>query len=205
MHLHAEPTTGFAPLALTWMGMMAAMMAPAAWPWVHAFARLTTDAGSPLTRATATAAFTGGYLAAWTLYAAGAALLQMAASRWGLLDSAQALTPALGAAVLLAAGAFQFAALKRACLTHCRSPFGYFLSRWRNGHVGGLRMGFEHGLFCVGCCWAIMATVFAVGLVNVWWMAALAALAFAEQVVPVGDRLRVATGVVLIAAGLARL
>ena len=110
-------------------------------------------------------------------------------------------TSALGAAVFLFAGLYQFAPIKRACLTHCRTPLRYFLSRWHDGPAGGFRLGVNHGLFCVGCCWALMATSFAVGIMTVWWMAALAAIAVMEQVVPHGHRLRVPLGVGFMIAG----
>jgi predicted metal-binding membrane protein len=205
MHAHAAASAGFVPVALMWVGMMTAMMTPTVWPWIRVFADLGTRADRGFARARVVAGFAGGYFSAWTLYAMAAALLQILAGRVGLLDPVRGLTPGLGAAVLLVAGAYQFAPLKRACLIHCRSPFGYFLSRWPSGPIGGFRMGFGHGLFCVGCCWALMATVFAVGVMNVWWMAALAAAAFVEQVVPFGDRLRVPLGLTLVVVGLARL
>jgi predicted metal-binding membrane protein len=202
-NVHAA--TGVVPLALMWMGMMAVMMAPAVWPWVRVFAGLCAEADSRLARVTATAAFVGGYLAAWALYSIAAALLQKGAESAGLLDPVRGLTPAVGAGVLIGAGAYQFAPLKRACLTHCRSPFGYFVTRWRNGPIGGFGIGLGHGFFCVGCCWALMATVFAVGVMNAWWMAALAATAFAEQVVPRGDLVRAPLGVALIVMGVLRI
>lgn len=106
----------------------------------------------------------------------------------------------LSALILFTAGAFQFAPLKRACLMHCRNPLTYFLARWRDGSSGGFRMGFHHGLFCVACCWALMATTLAVGVMSLWWMAALALVTFAEQVSPWGDRVRQIAGIGLIAA-----
>ena len=108
------------------------------------------------------------------------------------------------AIVFLAAGLYQFAPLKRACLTHCRSPIGFFLTRWRNGPAAGFRIGLEHGIHCLGCCWALMATALAVGVMNLWWMAALAAIALVEQVAPHGDTFRRPLGVALIAAGVWR-
>ena len=106
--------------------------------------------------------------------------------------------------ILFTAGAFQFAPLKRACLMHCRNPLTYFLTRWRDGAAGGFGMGFHHGLFCVACCWALMATTVAVGVMSLWWMAALAAIALVEQVAPHGDTFRRPLGVALIAAGVWR-
>jgi predicted metal-binding membrane protein len=110
--------------------------------------------------------------------------------------------PWLGAVIFLVAGLYQFAPLKRACLTHCRTPLGYFLTRWRNGPMGAVRMGLHHGLFCVGCCWALMATAFAVGVMNAWWMAALSVLALVEQVAPRGQAVRRVLGAAFLVAGI---
>ena len=104
--------------------------------------------------------------------------------------------------IFLVAGIYQFAPLKRACLTHCRTPFGYFLTRWIDGPIGALRMGLQHGLFCVGCCWALMATAFAVGAMNLWWMTALGTVALLEQTTPQGELLRRALGAAFLVAGL---
>ena len=197
MHLHPE---SFLPLAAAWFGMMVAMMAPAVWPWVRAFHRFGKRSS-----AIDTALFSTGYLAAWLAYSVAAAALHLALQRAGTLDPVRGLAPVAGAGLLVLAGAYQFAPLKRACLTHCRNPISYLLARWHDGPMGGFRVGLGHGLFCVGCCWALMATALAVGVMNLWWMAALAGVAFVEQVVPHGDRLRIPLGVALIGAGLYRL
>ncbi|MEO8677693.1 MAG: DUF2182 domain-containing protein [Vicinamibacterales bacterium] len=190
MHVHlAAP--GFVALSGMWLVMMTLMMAPTVWPWVRAFHSFGASADTPASRTVATTTFLGGYVMAWLLYSAAAAGFQLQIT----------VTAYVGAALLIGAGVFQFAPLKRACLTHCRSPFGYFLARWRNGPAGGFRMGFAHGVFCVGCCWALMATALAVGMTNLVWMGALTAAAFAEQTLPRGDRLRAPIGLALIAAG----
>lgn len=167
-------------LTAMWFVMMAAMMAPTVWPWVRSFHRLGG----------ATLPFAFGYLAAWLGYSVAAAAVQLAVR-----------TPAmLAPAVFVVAGLWQFAPTKRACLDHCRNPISYFLARWRGGPAGGFRMGFDHGIYCVGCCWAIMATMLFVGMSSVWWIAVLAGVTFVEQVAPRGDRLRIPLGLVLIAA-----
>lgn len=172
--------------------MMAVMMAPTVWPWVRSFHHFS-DHSSPW----ATAEFAGGYLSAWVGYSAIAAALQLAlagtVSRW------------LAAGLFASAGIYQFAPLKRSCLTHCRNPLTYFLSRWRNGPAAGFRMGLHHGLFCIGCCWATMATMLLVGVSSAAWMVLLAALAFVEQVLPFGHRARVPIGLAFCAAAALRL
>jgi predicted metal-binding membrane protein len=202
MHAHdgATGAAGFGLLTVMWFGMMTAMMAPTVWPWVQSFHRFSGRESRKGFRPTAE--FVAGYLIAWLVYAIGAACLQLVLQRAGLLRHPTAsMTSRLGAAVFVFAGLYQFAPIKRACLTHCRTPLGYFLRRWHDGPASGFRMGVSHGLFCVGCCWALMATSFAVGVMNVWWMAALAALAVTEQVAPHGHQLRVPLGVSLVIAG----
>lgn len=200
-HTHAAPGLAFWPLTLMWLGMMAAMMAPTAWPWVRAFHRFSDS--EQAAGVGGTTRFASGYLLAWFAYAVGAALLQRALQEAGLMATSGAfVVPWLGAVIFVVAGLYQFAPLKRACLTHCRTPMGYFLTRWRNGPIGAFRMGLHHGLFCVGCCWALMATAFAVGVMNVWWMAALTVLALAEQIAPHGHLLRRLLGAAFLGAGI---
>jgi len=202
MHGHAAASgaAGFWPLVAMWFGMMTAMMAPTVWPWVRSIHRLSGRESGRSIRATAE--FVAGYLLAWLVYSIGAAFLQLVLQRAGILGHpAASVTSGLGAAVFLFAGLYQFAPIKRACLTHCRTPLGYFLSRWHDGPASGFHLGVNHGLFCVGCCWALMATAFAVGIMNVWWMAVLAAIAVMEQVAPHGHRLRVPLGVGFMIAG----
>lgn len=204
-HGHADlSATAYALATVMWLGMMAIMMAPALWPWLQAFHRLDHRPRGPLRRTASTVSFAGGYLTAWLGYALPAAALQIGLQSAGALDVVSGLAPAIGAGVLVVAGLFQLTPLKRACLTHCRSPFSYFLSRWRNGPPGGFRLGIGHGVYCVACCWALMTTALAVGVMNLWWMAALAGAVCAEQVVSWGHRLRVPLGVALIVAGVWR-
>jgi predicted metal-binding membrane protein len=180
------------------------MMAPTAWPWLRAFQRITGPSRG-VARIASTLSFAGGYLSAWLVYSIAAAGAQLLVSRAGWFSHQPALPPTLGAAVLIAAGMFQLTPLKTACLRHCRNPLTFLLARWRNGPMGGYRLGLSHGWFCVGCCWALMATVFAVGLTNLLWMLALTALVFIEQAVPGGDRLSAAAGLALILGGVARI
>ena len=149
-HRHGADAIDLLSLTAMWIGMMAAMMVPTAWPWLLTFQRLCGPAAG-LARAASVSLFAGGYLSAWTVYASGAAVLQYAFSRAGWLDRNSALGTAAGAAVLIGAGLFQFTPWKRACLTHCRNPLSFLLARWHNGPIGGYRLGLSHGWFCVGC------------------------------------------------------
>ena len=184
-----------------WLAMMTAMMAPAAWPWVRAFHRFGVDVD-------AASGARGGDAVVFErlprrlarLFRRGGAAAAGTCPRCRGFDGRH--SPTGGGGHPSVAGLYQFAPQKRACLTHCRNPITYFLSRWRNGSPAGFRLGFGHGVFCVGCCWALMATALVVGMANLWWMAALTAVAFIEQVVPHGDRIRMPLGITLIAAGL---
>lgn len=200
---HDTPAA-FLPLAMMWLAMMAVMMTPTVWPWLVAFGRLTAAGPGLWPRFGATIPFAGGYASAWAGYAALAAGLQVALASTGWLDGNGALPRGAGAIVLVMAGAYQFVPLKRACLRHCRSPLTTLLNRWHDRAPHGFGLGLAHGAFCVGCCWALMATSLAVGMASVWWMALLAAIVFVEQVAPGGDRVRVPLGLALMAGGLVR-
>jgi predicted metal-binding membrane protein len=193
-------------LAAMWLVMMIVMMAPVVWPWVRAFHRFDLSGRRADGSSLATAEFIGGYIVAWSGYALVAAAVQIGLQKLQMFDVVgDRLGPWPAATVLAAAGLYQLAPLKRACLTHCRNPMTYFLTRWRPGPAGGLRIGLAHGAYCVGCCWALMATAFAVGVMNTWWMAFLTAAAFIEQVSPWGARLRVPLAIAMGAAAAARL
>jgi predicted metal-binding membrane protein len=202
-HAHGAADASFWTFALMWFGMMAAMMAPTAWPWVRAYHRFS--AGQHGAGFGDTTQFASGYLLAWLVYAIAAALLQRALQITGLMVPGDVVIPPVGAIIFLVAGLYQFAPLKRACLTHCRTPLGYFLTRWIDGPGGAFRMGLHHGLFCVGCCWALMATAFAVGVMNAWWMLALGIVALVEQIAPHGQLVRRVLGVAFLLAGAVRL
>ena len=178
---------------------MTAMMAPTVMPWLTAVHRFTDRSVTRAGRFGATAAFASGYLVVWLAYSVCAAAAQVALQMFESVSAGSHVR----AAVLVAAGLFQLAPLKHACLTHCRNPLTYFLTRWRSGPVGGFHMGLGHGAYCVGCCWALMATALALGVMNLWWMAALTAAVFVEQVVPRGQLIRVPLALALIVAGVA--
>jgi predicted metal-binding membrane protein len=111
----------------------------------------------------------------------------------------------LGGVVLVAAGVFQWTTLKHACLRNCRSPIAFIMTSWRDGVRGALRMGLDHGAYCLGCCWLLMAVLFVAGVMNLLWVAAIAVFVLAEKIVPRGDLLARAAGVVLVGAGAALL
>jgi predicted metal-binding membrane protein len=187
---------------IMWAVMMAAMMLPAAMPMVSVFGTLNKSRGE----ASRTIAFVAGYLALWTAFAAAATAAQWTLLTNGLLSPMiVSMSPALSAALLVIAGAFQFTPLKHACLRACRSPLGFLLTDWRDGLWGAARMGARHGLYCLGCCWALMALLFVGGAMNLLWIAALTLLVAMEKLAPKGDILAKALGALMIGAGIARL
>ncbi len=187
--------------ALAWLLMIAAMMLPTTLPLLGLFGRMTAarpDAGRLL------ACVVAGYTVAWLgfgLLAHGLdSTLHLAAAKG---DWWAAHGELVGAAVLLAAGAFQFSALKYRCLERCRTPFAFINARWRGLRPSreAFRLGLEHGLYCVGCCWALMLVMFVVGMGNLGWMLTVAAAMAAEKNLPWGRRLRAPLGLGLIAWG----
>jgi predicted metal-binding membrane protein len=114
-------------------------------------------------------------------------------------------SPILGGLLLIAAGVYQWTPLKHACLDHCRSPLHFVMAHWRPGVGGAFRMGLEHGAFCVGCCWFLMGLLFVAGVINMLWVAAIAAFVLLEKVAPQGARVGQASGVLLVLAGAALL
>ena len=171
----------------TWVVMMAAMMFPSIAPMVLTYQRIQLgkrERGLPVTVG-ATMVFVAGYLVAWTATGLGFYAVLAAARAADLSGITWDQTGRyLAGGVIIAAGGYQFTPLKQACLTKCRDPFLFLLTSWRGGRTGALRMGIEHGVWCVGCCWALMAALFALGVMSVGWMAFIAALIAIEKLLP---------------------
>jgi predicted metal-binding membrane protein len=186
-----------------WSVMMVAMMLPTTLPAVTVFANLARRRGLQTDSVSLTVVFVAGYVVAWTGYSAAAAVGEVALSRMALLTPMlQSASIALSAVILLGAGAFQFTSLKDACLTKCRTPLAFFLAEWRDGKAGALALGFKHGSYCVGCCWALMAVMFVVGAMNLLWMGALTLFVLGEKLAPARWQFRHVAGVVLVLWGL---
>lgn len=200
-HRHGIDIPSFLYVVVMWQAMMLAMMTPAFLQWMLTFAALTADPNRGAARLMPVPALASGYFVVWLIYSLGGAAVQIALQATGLLSGGKIAGPA-AAAVLIAAGLFQFAPFKRACLKHCRNPLTYFLSRWRCGPAGGFRLGLLHAAYCVGCCWLLMLTGLAMGVMNLAWMAVLTLVIAAEQVLPHGDRIARAAGVVIAGWGL---
>lgn len=169
-----------------WVAMMAAMMFPSIGPMVLMHVRIQggqRQRGKPAVGATA--CFVAGYLVAWSV----AGLVGYALYRLGKAATGDAFAwdnagPYLAGGIVLAAAAYQLTPLKDTCLRHCRSPLAFLLSHWRPGRFGGLQMGVVHGGWCIGCCWALMAALFALGVMSLGWMALIAALIAVEKLLP---------------------
>lgn len=201
--LQAWTPTAVLLLFVMWAVMMAAMMLPSAAPMILLFTSVHRKRRAQGRPYVPTAFFLLGYLIVWTAYSAAATLAQWALHSAALLSPAMVSTsPALGGGLLVAAGVFQWTPLKHACLTACRSPMGFLMSDWREGTRGALVMGLRHGSYCVGCCWAIMALLFVAGVMNLVWVAALAAFVLIEKVAPAGEWVGRAAGVFLVGWGL---
>jgi predicted metal-binding membrane protein len=180
-----------------WVVMMAAMMFPSIAPTVALYARMTKTR-LPL----APAAFTAGYLLTWAAAGVAAWTIALGTSRlagdflaWGNAGRWLA-----GATVIIAA-VYELTPLKDVCLGKCRSPLGFLLGSWRDGLLGGLRMGAKNGAWCVGCCWALMASLFALGVMSITWMAVVAGLIAIEKTLPWRRAATYATAVLLLVLG----
>jgi predicted metal-binding membrane protein len=185
-----------------WAVMMAAMMLPSALPMIVTFVQLSERGGAQARGR----GFVAAYLLVWFGFSTAAVAAQWALQAMGWTDPMIVSTSAaLNSLLLLVAGVYQFSPLKHICLAKCRTPMGFLLGEWREGSRGGFVMGLRHGLFCVGCCWALMALLFVGGVMNLAWIAALSIAVAIEKMVPGGGRLAGALGVVLIGAGVWRL
>ncbi|WP_246262809.1 DUF2182 domain-containing protein [Arthrobacter mobilis] len=170
----------------TWVIMLAAMMCPSVAPMVVAYVRIHRRRKSGrYAPYGCTAVFVAGYLAAWTLFGTAAYVLYVSAA--ALFPGFLASEPGgryLAAGVVLAAAAYQLTGAKDICLMKCRTPVDFILHRMRHGYFRALRMGAEHGAWCVGCCWALMVALFPLGMMNVGWMALVGAFIAAEKMLP---------------------
>ena len=191
------------PLFLMWAIMMVAMMLPSAAPMLLTFASVARNRRAAERPYVPVTVFAAGYLTIWTLFSILAAAGQWQLHRSALLSPAMASSSAfLAGLLLLAAGVFQFTPLKKSCLTHCRAPLEFIMTRWREGWRGAFGMGLEHGAFCTGCCWALMALLFVLGVMNILWIAALTISVALEKVLPGTKWFSTAAGIALMGWGI---
>lgn len=196
-------TADFVLTFVMWAVMMVAMMLPSAAPMILTFALVQRRRAEQSTPFVPTSVFLVGYLVAWTVFSALATLEQSvlhAAAVWN--PHTQAVAPGLGGVVLIVAGAYQLTPAKNVCLRHCRSPLDFLTRHWREGKAGAFVMGLHHGAFCLGCCWMLMALLFVAGVMNLLWVATIAAFVLIEKILPQGTLARFASAGILLAAGL---
>lgn len=197
-------------IAMWWI-MMIAMMTPSAAPMILLHARVARHAQAsgkdPDGGLDHSALFVAGYLLIWLSFAVAATAVQWALEAAGLVSTMMMSSSSAGvtAAVLIAAGVYQWTPLKNACLRECRAPFQFLSRHWRAGKLGALRLGVLHGGYCVGCCWALMALLFVGGVMNPIWIVALAVLVLTEKLAPGGAALSRPIGTLLVAWGVAAL
>ena len=200
MPMEPQPAMSFVAFLVAWVAMMAAMMLPAVVPVVRIYARAAANG-----RAAPVAIFVGGYIALWAVvgipaYFAWSRLNEpmMQGSPWAVR---------VAGAVAVAAGLYQLTPLKTVCLRHCRSPLSFFMRHGRHldRPTGAFVAGVRHGLFCIGCCWMLMALLVAFGAMQLAWMAVFAVLILAEKIAPFGEQLARVAGAALFALGVALL
>ena len=187
---------------LMWSVMMVAMMLPSASPLILLHVRVNQQQEDGGDGFHGTVAFAIGYLLVWTSFSAVATLLQWGLEKLAVLSPMMASTSSLlGAGLLLAAGIYQLTPFKNACLRHSRSPVHSLMQHWRRGTSGAFMMGFHHGVYCIGCCWLLMALLFVFGVMNLVWIAVLSVFVLLEKVVPRGELVARVAGVGFIVAG----
>jgi len=203
--LHAWGVVEWFGLFMMWAIMMIAMMLPSAAPVILLVLGMYRRRLEPQARLAA-AAFVAGYLVAWTVFSVAASGAQVVLHRTALLAPDMRLSSsALSGAILILAGVYQWLPVKNACLSHCQSPLGFLSQYWREGTLGGLMLGLRHGMFCVGCCWLLMALLFVVGVMNLVWVAVLAAFVLFEKLLGRGALLARVAGVAVAAWGISLL
>lgn len=197
--------SGFIAFVVAWAVMMAAMMFPASAPMLLLYRTVAAQRKASDNAFVPTWVFAAGYLLVWT--AVGAitwVLVQWLSDVAGQVGAAARATwaPIALGAVLIVAGLYQLTPLKRVCLDHCRSPLAFVMQHWREGYGGALRMGIEHGAYCLGCCWALFAVLVAAGVMSLAWMLLLTLVVFAEKVLPFGPRAAQVVGVAFLILGI---
>jgi predicted metal-binding membrane protein len=193
---------GIAIIASMWGAMTLAMMLPSAAPMIMTYAGIADTAARKNEPIVSPFVLAGGYMAVWFTFSVIAALLQMVFARGALIDASMISASGLfSAAIFIAAGAYQFSKLKHACLTRCQHPFPFLFANWATTTRGVFRLGVKQGLYCLGCCWAMMMVMFAVGVMNIVWMVVLGAVMTIEKML-IGRRFTHMVGLLLILVGI---
>jgi predicted metal-binding membrane protein len=185
-----------------WVVMMAGMMLPTAAPALLLYAGVIRKSPDGERTAAHAYAFAGGYLLVWTAFSLIATVLQRLLAKWLLLSPMmESQNRFFGAGLLVVAGLYQLTPYKTSCLNACRSPAEFLTRHWRSGVGGGLWLGTANGLYCLGCCWALMMLLFVGGVMNLWWISALTVFVLLEKVAPYGVQGGRLSGVLIVAFG----
>jgi predicted metal-binding membrane protein len=189
-----------------WVVMMVGMMLPSAAPTLLLYAGVVHKSPEAVSAPARVYAFAGGYLLVWTAFSLLATALQLLLRHWLLLSPMmETRNHVFGGALLLLAGVYQFTPYKRSCLSSCRSPAAFIAQHWRRGISGAFRLGLDHGIYCLGCCWALMLLLFVGGVMNLWWIGLLTLLVLLEKLAPLGAQGGRLSGLLIIALGLWRI
>lgn len=189
-------------LFIMWWTMMMAMMLPSAAPAILMYGAISRKFAEKAAPAAPVAMFVAGYAVIWTGFTTAAVALQLLLSQTIALSMMMAVTSAVvGGGLLIAAGLYQMSPLKAACLRKCQTPLMFLARNWQKGHIGALRMGLSHGLYCLGCCWVLMGLLFYGGVMELRWIVGLALYVAAEKLIPAGNRLSRLTGILLVGWG----
>jgi predicted metal-binding membrane protein len=181
---------------MMWAVMMVAMMLPSASPMILTYTAIARR--HPDSLAYAPWIFAGAYFIIWTLFSVAATAGQLVLEDASLLYGTSRAISAFRAAILILAGVYQLTPFKNACLAHCRSPLGFFMTEWRDGISGAFTMGIKHGAHCLGCCWMLMGLLFVFGVMNLLWVAALSVLVLLEKLAPFGHTIARVSGVAML-------
>jgi predicted metal-binding membrane protein len=186
-----------------WTIMMIAMMFPAVAPMVLLFRTVHEKRGATNKGFVPTWVFVLGYLLVWTFFGVLAYFVDMLIGQLAMsFPKLQSYGAVIGGAVLIFAGLYQLTPLKNVCLVHCRSPVNFIMHRWKEGYLGSLLMGMDHGAYCLGCCWGLMLVLFVVGIMNIAWMGVLALIIFVEKTTKHGILVSRLVGCSLIVLGI---
>jgi predicted metal-binding membrane protein len=185
-----------------WVVMMAGMMLPSAAPTLFLYAGVIRKSPDGARVRAHVYAFAVGYLLVWTAFSLLATVLQRVFAHWLLLSPMmEARARGFGSTLLILAGLYQLTPFKRTCLESCRSPAAFISQHWKRGATGGFRLGAAHGLYCLGCCWALMLLLFVGGVMNLWWIGALTVFVLLEKLAPLGAQGGRLSGWLMIAMG----
>ena len=186
-----------------WVVMMAGMMLPSAAPTLFLYAGVIRKSPEGERAPAHVYAFAGGYLVVWTAFSLVATVLQRELAKLLILTPMmETRSRAVGGALLMVAGLYQLTPFKRTCLESCRSPAAFIARHWQRGVAGGFRLGLAHGIYCLGCCWALMLLLFVGGVMNLWWIGALTVFVLLEKLAPLGAQGGRASGLLIMALGL---